>query len=58
VGRRTPLFGESITPPWYSAEQQRQVDAFMADHEFDDLEAGMVGCREAVGVAGDFVSVA
>ena len=38
-----PLFGELVSDVRLAAEEGGQLDAFVADDEFDDLEAGVVG---------------
>lgn len=38
-----PLFGEPVSDVGRAAEEGGQLDAFVADDEFDDLEAGVVG---------------
>lgn len=40
----TPLFWEMVSDVRFAAEEGGQLDAFVADEEFDDLEAGVVGC--------------
>lgn len=38
-----PLLGETVSDVRRAAEEGGQLDAFVADDEFDDLEAGVVG---------------
>lgn len=38
-----PLFRETVSDVGLATEEGGQLDAFVADDEFDDLEAGVVG---------------